>query len=99
MPPCVYNNLNLCVNMQLIGWKDGDNNLLVDSEEIKILTNLSSLNYKAESVYELYMQNPSLILEPGSFWKDIVLCPSRPSLQQKLRDTIQKIEKTANKLG
>lgn len=84
--------LDLCVKMQLIGWKDGDNNLLVDPEEIKCLTNLSSLNSEAESIYELYMQNPSLILEPGSFWRDIVLCPSRPSLQLKLKGTIQKIE-------
>lgn len=78
--------------MQLIGWKDGVNRLLVDIEEIKCLTNLSSLNSDAESVYELYMQNLSPILEPGSCWKDFVLCPSRPSLQQKLRATIQKIE-------
>lgn len=87
---------------QLIGWKDGDNKLLVDHEEIKCLTNLSNLNSKAESIYELYMQNPSLILEPGSLWKDIVLCSSRPSLQLKLRRAItQKIEisYTANKLG
>ncbi|KAB2625533.1 hypothetical protein D8674_017193 [Pyrus ussuriensis x Pyrus communis] len=84
-----------------IGWKDGDNKLLVDQEEIKCLTNLSNLNSKAESIYELYMQNPSLILEPGSLWKDIVLCSSRPSLQLKLRAIIQKIEIscTANKLG
>ncbi|KAH0993904.1 hypothetical protein GBA52_005387 [Prunus armeniaca] len=76
----------------LIGWKDGGNRLLVDIEEIKCLTNLSSLNSDAESIYELYMQNPSLILEPGSCWKDFVLSPSRPSLQQKLRAIIQKIE-------
>ncbi|CAB4292213.1 unnamed protein product [Prunus armeniaca] len=76
----------------LIGWKDGVNRLLVDVEEIKCLTNLSSLNSDAESIYELYMQNPSLILEPGSCWKDFVLSPSRPSLQQKLRAIIQKIE-------
>ncbi|RXH78255.1 hypothetical protein DVH24_001773 [Malus domestica] len=56
---------------KLIGLKDGDNNLLVDPEEIKCLTNLSSLNSEAESIYELNMQNPSLILEPGSFWRDI----------------------------
>ncbi|KAM1943994.1 hypothetical protein ACFX15_012262 [Malus domestica] len=77
---------------KLIGLKDGDNNLPVDPEEIKCLTNLSSLNSEAESIYELNMQNPSLILEPGSFWRDIVLCPSRPNLQLKLKGTIQKIE-------
>lgn len=87
-----FTDQDLCVNMQLIGWKDGVNRLLVDIEEIKCLTNLSSLNSDAESIYELYMQNPSLILEPGSCWKDFVLSPARPSLQQKLRAIIQKIE-------
>ncbi|XP_061991053.1 calmodulin calcium-dependent NAD kinase-like [Rosa rugosa] len=77
---------------KLIGWKNGDNNLLVDPEEIKCLTDLSHLNSKADSIYELYTHNPGLILEPGSVWKEAVLSPARPSIQRKLKGCIQRIE-------
>lgn len=89
--------------MQLLGWKNGDNNLLVDPEEIKCLTNLSNLNSKADSIYELYTHNPGLILEPGSVWKEAVLSPARPAIQLKLKACIQRIEvsssTTANELS
>lgn len=88
--------------MQLIGWKNGDNNLLVDPEEIKCLTNLSNLNSKADSIYELYTHNPGFILEPGSVWKEAVLSPTRASIQLKLKACIQRIEDpstSVNNLG
>ncbi|PRQ36340.1 hypothetical protein RchiOBHm_Chr4g0390371 [Rosa chinensis] len=77
---------------KLIGWKDGDNNLLEDPKEFKCLTDLSNLNSKADSIYELYTHNPGLILEPGSVWKEAVLSPARPSIQRKLKACIQRIE-------
>ena len=77
--------------MQLIAWKDGDNKLLIDPDEIKCLSNVSNLNPGADFVYELYKE-PSPVDEPGSVWKDIVLSPSRPSIQLKLKASIQRIE-------
>lgn len=77
--------------MQLIGWKDGDSNLLVDTEELECLTKLSSLNPDADSIYELY-NHPSIIFKPGSIWNDIVLSPSRSAIQVELRSSIQKCE-------
>ncbi|XP_031272405.1 uncharacterized protein LOC116130853 [Pistacia vera] len=77
---------------RLIAWKDGDSKLLVDPDDIKSLTTVSTLNDKAESVYELY-GDPNPIFKPGSVWKDIVLFPSRASIQLELRNSIQKMEK------
>ena len=85
-----------CNTIQLIGWKDGDHNLLVDPEDIKCLKMIGSLNAEADSIYELYKE-PSPIMEPGSVWNDIVLSSSRPSDQKELRETIQKIEKSIRK--
>ncbi|KAG5075636.1 hypothetical protein JHK84_056867 [Glycine max] len=82
---------------KLIGWKDGDHNLLVDREEIKCLETLGSLNAEADSIYELHKE-PSPIMEPGSVWNDIVMSPSRPSDQTKLKESIQKIEKSIRKM-
>ncbi|EOY05907.1 P-loop containing nucleoside triphosphate hydrolases superfamily protein [Theobroma cacao] len=78
---------------KLIAWKDGDNPLLIDPDDIKCLSNVSSLNPGAESVYELYTE-PSPVHEPGSVWKDIVFSPSRPNIQVELRTCIQRIEKS-----
>ncbi|RVX21676.1 hypothetical protein CK203_001026 [Vitis vinifera] len=75
----------------LIAWKEGGNKLLVDPEAIKCLTVISTSNEDAENIYELYKQ-PNLVHEEGSVWKDIVLSPSRVSLQLELRTSIQKIE-------
>ncbi|KAL6343654.1 hypothetical protein AAG906_025019 [Vitis piasezkii] len=75
----------------LIGWKDGDNKLLVDPEQIKCLTVVSTLKDDADNVYELYTE-PKNLYEEGSVWKDIVLTPSRASLHLDLRTSIQKIE-------
>ncbi|KAG4126378.1 hypothetical protein ERO13_D10G153200v2 [Gossypium hirsutum] len=61
---------------KLIAWKDGENKLLIDPDEIKCLTNVSKLNPAAESIYELY-EEPTSLDEPASIWKDIVLNPTR----------------------
>ncbi|XP_022760227.1 uncharacterized protein LOC111306689 [Durio zibethinus] len=78
---------------KLIARKDGDSKLLIDPDDINCLSNVSNLNPGAESVYELY-EEPSPLDKPGSVWKDIVLSPSRPSIQLELKDSIQKIEKS-----
>ncbi|KAK6914040.1 Zeta toxin domain, partial [Dillenia turbinata] len=77
---------------RLIGWKDGDNNLLVDPEEIKCLSHVSSLNDEADTIYDLYNSHPSPFDDPRSVWNDIVLSPSRVALQSELKISIQKIE-------
>ncbi|XP_019432735.1 PREDICTED: uncharacterized protein LOC109339699 isoform X2 [Lupinus angustifolius] len=82
---------------KLIGWKDGDHNLLVDPENIKCLEMISSLNPKADSIYDLY-KDPNSAMGPGSLWNDIVLSPLRPSYQKELMESIQKIEKSIKKL-
>nr|XP_034925238.1 uncharacterized protein LOC118056906 isoform X3 [Populus alba] len=78
-----------------IAWKYGDNMLLVDPEGYKCLTNASNLRAEAESIYELYT-DPSPIFQPGSFWKDIVMDPSRPAVQSELKTIILIIEKVMN---
>ncbi|KAK7268787.1 hypothetical protein RIF29_21496 [Crotalaria pallida] len=78
---------------KLIGWKNGDHNLLLDPEDIKCLTMIGSLNAEADSIYELYKE-PSPIMGPGSVWNDIVLSLSRPCDQKELRESIQRIEKS-----
>lgn len=86
-----------CHTKQLIGWKDGDHSLLVDPEDIKCLKMIGSLNAEADSIYELHME-PSPIMEPGSVWNDFVLSSSRSSVQEELRESILKIEKSIRKM-
>ncbi|GAB4850998.1 hypothetical protein Ancab_030294 [Ancistrocladus abbreviatus] len=85
----------VCGPPQLVGWKDGASRLLVDPEEIKWLDILSSINDEAESIYELYANDPSPLCQPGSIWKDIVLSSSRPTIQQELKDAVRKYETSA----
>ncbi|XP_062108187.1 calmodulin calcium-dependent NAD kinase-like [Humulus lupulus] len=80
---------------KLIGWKEGQQKLLVDSEEIECLSTIKSLNSNADSIHQLYA-DPTPIFRPGFVWNDIVLSPSRPSIQQRLRESIQKIEHSNN---
>ncbi|KAF8394323.1 hypothetical protein HHK36_020531 [Tetracentron sinense] len=72
----------------LIAWKEGDNNLLVDPQEINCVRTVSMLNEDADSVNELYTHSDP-ICEARSVWKDIVLLPSRARLQQELKTFIQ----------
>ncbi|OVA05318.1 Zeta toxin domain [Macleaya cordata] len=76
---------------QLIGWKDGDNNFLVDPHQINCLRTLSMLNEDADSIYELN-QNQDSEYEAHPIWKDIMLSSSRASLQQELKIAIQNVE-------
>lgn len=85
--------------MQLIGYKDGGSKLLVDPDEIRCLKMVSKLNDEAESIEELYAAaaaGEELIVGTGSqVWKDIVLLPNRPKIQQELIVAIRKIETSA----
>lgn len=81
----------MLIYAQLIAWKDGDSNLLVDRDEIKCLSSVSELNDDAESIYELHKE-ANRLNEPGSMWTDIVLLPTRPSLQLELKTVVKKIE-------
>ncbi|XP_015079697.1 uncharacterized protein LOC107023499 [Solanum pennellii] len=77
----------------LIAWKDGANKMLVEPEDIKCLEMVKKLKEEAESIYELYEGDDVLSLEtPGSVWKDMVLIPTRSTLQQELKTAILKIE-------
>ncbi|KAI6674826.1 hypothetical protein NL676_002732 [Syzygium grande] len=78
---------------KLIGWKDRDKTLLVDPEEISCLEMVSRLNEEADSINELY-RRPNPACEAGSVWKDIVLSPSRINIQQELKYSIQKVERS-----
>ncbi|XP_022641023.1 uncharacterized protein LOC106769596 isoform X2 [Vigna radiata var. radiata] len=80
---------------KLIWWKEIDHNM-PDLKEIDCLKMMDRVNVEADSIYELYKE-PSLIMKPGSVWKDIVLSPSRSNDQKKLRKSIQKIEKSIRK--
>uniref|UniRef100_A0A8R7P6F0 Zeta toxin domain-containing protein n=1 Tax=Triticum urartu TaxID=4572 RepID=A0A8R7P6F0_TRIUA len=73
---------------KLIGWKDGESNLLVDPEEIGCLERVSGLNDEANCVDELYPDG-----QPSpSAWQDLVASPSRASVQRELRATVQASE-------
>ncbi|KZV48206.1 hypothetical protein F511_10792, partial [Dorcoceras hygrometricum] len=76
---------------QLIAWKDGNSKILVDVDEIKCLDAVTSLNDEAKCIHELH-KNPDQIYESGSVWKDLVLLPTRPSLQLELKTVVKKIE-------
>ncbi|KAL5561778.1 hypothetical protein UlMin_031525 [Ulmus minor] len=78
---------------KLIGWKDRDRTLLVDPDEIDCLKRVGRLSDEADSIYELY-KNPNPACEAGSVWKDIVLSPSRLNIQQELKYSIQKVERS-----
>lgn len=79
---------------RLIAWKSGANKLLVDPDEFKIVKILSNLNDDADSIYELYKEDPNPLYELGSVWKDIVMLPSRPDIQLELKTAIKKLEAT-----
>lgn len=76
--------------MQLIAWKDGENKMLVEPEDIKCLEMVRNVNEEAESIYELYPKDE--LSQPGSVWNDMVLLPTRSILQQELKAAIRKIE-------
>jgi hypothetical protein len=72
----------------LIGWKDGESNLLVDPDEIGTLERAIGLNDEANSVDELYLDG-----EPSpSAWQDLVASPSRASMQRELKAAVQASE-------
>ncbi|KAE8731531.1 40S ribosomal protein S15 [Hibiscus syriacus] len=80
---------------KLIGWKDGDNKLLIDPDDIQWLSNVSKLNPEANCVYELYEQDHSPVVMPGSVWKD-VFCPLKDHLSNWSSNHIFKESKNNN---
>lgn len=77
----------------MIGWKDRERTLLVDPDEINVLKVVGRLNEDADSIHNLY-NHPHPAYQKGSFWKDIVMSPSRLNIQKELKYSIQKIEAT-----
>ncbi|KAK7344025.1 hypothetical protein VNO77_13224 [Canavalia gladiata] len=80
---------------KLIWWKDDNQDLPVDPEDIKCLEMIGSVNAEANSIYELYKE-PSP-MGPGSVWSDMVVSPSRSNDQEELKESIRKIEKSIRK--
>ncbi|KAJ8558052.1 hypothetical protein K7X08_004818 [Anisodus acutangulus] len=78
----------------LIAWKDGDNKILVEPEDIKCLEMVKNVKEEAESIYELYEED-DVLSQSASVWKDMVLLPTRSTLQQELKTAIVKIENRA----
>lgn len=56
-----------------------------------MLDSVSNLNDEAECIFQLH-KDQDQINKPGSVWKDIVLLPTRPSLQLELKTVVKKIE-------
>ena len=79
--------------LQLIGWKDGNSNLLVDRELIKCLEAVNEINDKADTIYELYA-DPKMLTDADSVWNKVVLTPTRNDIQRDLKIVIEKIEKS-----
>ncbi|CAL9043646.1 calmodulin calcium-dependent NAD kinase-like [Musa acuminata AAA Group] len=80
---------------KLIGWKDGSSNLLVDPQEIICLEKLSKVNEDANSIYQLYPQEDTSS-GSGFIWDDMVMSPTRESIQQELKAAIKRIESPAS---
>ncbi|XP_059298978.1 calmodulin calcium-dependent NAD kinase-like [Lycium ferocissimum] len=78
----------------LIAWKDGENKLLVEPEDIKCLEMVKNVKEEAESIYELY-EEEDVLSQSACVWKNMVLLPARSSLQQELKTAIVKIENLA----
>ncbi|GJS14115.1 hypothetical protein Tco_0408587 [Tanacetum coccineum] len=89
----LYCTNGIGVPPQLIGWKDGNSNLLVDREQIKCLETLTEINEKADSIYELYA-DPNMLTDADSVWNKVVLTPTRNGLQRDLKIVIERIEKS-----
>lgn len=79
---------------QLIGWKDGGSNLLVEPLEYDCLQKVRQLNEDAASIHELYTGGVT-VCGSGSIWNDMVMSPSRASVQSELKATIQAVESRA----
>ncbi|KAK1430399.1 hypothetical protein QVD17_13104 [Tagetes erecta] len=89
----LYSTNGIAAPPKLIGWKDGNSNLLVDRDLIKCLETLSEINDQADSIYELYA-DPEMLTGSGSVWKELVLKPERVETQRDLKVVIERIEKS-----
>ncbi|KAL2633664.1 hypothetical protein R1flu_005143 [Riccia fluitans] len=69
---------------QMIAYKDGNHNLLTDAKLFPAVGHLERLNERANSVLELYGDNPSLRDEALATWTTIVAGEDRISRQRLL---------------
>uniref|UniRef100_A0A0E0HGQ2 Zeta toxin domain-containing protein n=2 Tax=Oryza TaxID=4527 RepID=A0A0E0HGQ2_ORYNI len=72
---------------KLIGWKDGESNLLVDPEEIGCLERVSHLNDEADCVHEIYPDGSA-----AAAWEALVTSPSRAPAQREIMAAVQRSE-------
>lgn len=54
---------------------------------------VADLNEDADNIYELY-KSPNPACQDGSIWNDIVSSPSRVNVQQELKYSIQRVERS-----
>ncbi|XP_026659412.2 uncharacterized protein LOC103704593 isoform X2 [Phoenix dactylifera] len=80
---------------KLIARKDVDSNLLVNPQEFSCLERVSKLNEEANSICELYPHGDTGC-GSRSIWHDIVMSPSRKSIQRELKAAVQMIEKQSS---
>ncbi|KAK9146457.1 hypothetical protein Sjap_006360 [Stephania japonica] len=75
---------------KLIGWKDGESNLLVDLQLIGCTTAITMLKEEANSIYELYNQHHQ---DPSNYdaacaWKQILSSNLREKAQQEVKNAM-----------
>ncbi|XP_010923466.1 calmodulin calcium-dependent NAD kinase isoform X2 [Elaeis guineensis] len=80
---------------KLIARKDVDADLLANPQEFSCLEKVSKLNEEANSIYELYPHG-DIACGSRSIWHDMVMWPSRKSIQQELKMAVQMIEKRSS---
>jgi hypothetical protein len=74
--------------LQLIAWKGGINgSLLVEPNEIECLDKVGNLNENATSLHGLY-PGGATTCGSRSIWDDMIVAPSRSTIQQEIREAI-----------
>ncbi|KAM3294158.1 hypothetical protein ACQJBY_037201 [Aegilops geniculata] len=80
---------------QLIAWKGEINgSLLVEPREIDCLDKVSNLNEGATSLHGLY-PGGATTCGSRSIWEDMIVAPSRATVQREIREAIRSVEPTA----
>ncbi|EMS61580.1 hypothetical protein TRIUR3_32141 [Triticum urartu] len=80
---------------QLIAWKgDINGSLLVEPREIDCLDKVSNLNEGATSLHDLY-PGGATTCGSRSIWDDMIVAPSRATVQREIREAIRSVEPTA----
>lgn len=80
---------------QLIAWKGEINgSLLVEPREIDCLDKVGNLNENATSLHDLY-PGGATTCGSRSIWDDMIVAPSRATVQREIREAIRSMEPTA----